>query len=274
MKLTELPIRMILHEEIHPDPNQPRRSFDLTQMEQLQASIAEKGILQPLLVRWDAVLKRLMIVCGERRWLASKELKQEKVPCRVIDWEISPKELLALQLTENLQREDMNPIDEARGLQRLQELLGCSREALAMKAHRSPSSICRAFKLLELPVEVQSLVEVGQLPESIAAELHRCTDPLVQLNLAEKVVAKEMTREDVVLSIRQAQSPNAPSKSKSFTVTMASGLSLRIPRTIPLKDCQAALAELVQEIRNAKKVASDVETFVRLRQPATVEASC
>ena len=195
------------------------------------------------------------------RWRCAKDLKWQEITARVIDRELSPAEIVTLQLMENLQRENLNPLDEARSLSRLQELLKCSREELAEKVHRSAASICRSFQLLELPVAIQSFVEMGQLPVSIAATLHACSDPTMQRELAEKYGAGGLIRNDVLEAVRQANAAKSPAKSKSWTLALGSGITLRIAATTPLKECETAVATWLRQLRAAKATVDDLETF-------------
>ena len=259
--LTDLPSQLIPTADIHPDPSQPRRSFDLTQLETLKADLKAQGLLQPILVRRDAGRKQFVIVCGERRWRCARELAWSEISARVIDRELSPAEIVTLQLMENLQRENLNPMDEARSLARLQELLQCSREELAGQVHRSTASICRSFKLLELPVEVQAFVELGQLPVSIAATLQACADPALQRELAVNYVAGGMIRDDVQEAVRHARAAKSPARPKAWTLALGSGITLRIAAATPLKECEAAVANWLRQLRAAKAATTDLETF-------------
>lgn len=261
--LTNLPAEPIPVAETHPDQSQPRRSFDLAQLETLKADMATHGLLQPILVRRDAERKHFVIIFGERRWRCAKDLGWKQIPARVVDQELTPAEIVTIQLMENLARENLNPVEEARGLQRLQELLICSREELAVKTHRSPASICRSFKLLELPAEVQSLVELGRLPVSIAAELHRCTSPALQRELAEKVAAGELTREQVS---QQVVSPKSSRVTKSVTLNLGSGISLRAPLDASFKSMEKAAATFLREVREAKQNGGDLIEWITRRE--------
>jgi ParB family chromosome partitioning protein len=236
-------------------------------MEAMKSSIADNGILQPLLLRWDEERRCYIIVAGERRWRCAKELHLPEIPCRVIEEQLEPAQVATLQLIENLIREDLNPMDEARGLKRLQELLGCTREDLSVQVHRSTASICRFFKLLDLPVEVHTLIELGRLPVSIAAELHRCPDPLIQRELAEKVAIGQMNRDDVTAAVRTTIVQNGQAKPKAITLNLDGGLSLRVPPTVSLKECEGALSRLLRQLREAKQTVSDIGAFVQLQQP-------
>lgn len=266
--LTAIPTQSLPVEEILPDQQQPRRTFDSAEMETLKTSLATHGLLQPLVVRRDKARKLFLIVCGERRWRCAKELGWRELPCRVIERELTPAEIVVLQITENLQRENLNPLDEARSLERLQKLLNCSREALAEQTLRSPASICRSFKLLELPAEVQTLIEQNRLPVSIAAELHRCSDPVQIRELAEQVAAGQLTRKDVSSRVRQA-TPVAATKPQRLSLSLATGITLQLPARLSLTECEAAVSKWLRQLRQAKSTMADVSTFAESLRTAT-----
>lgn len=259
---TDLPAELLLLDGIHPDLSQPRRSFDLSQLESLKADMAVHGLLQPILVRRDELRKHHVIVFGERRWRCAKDLGWKEILARVIHDALSPAEILVIQRTENLERENLNPLDEAKSLAQLQALWNCSREELAVRTRRSTASVCRSFKLLELPSQVQSLVETGQLPASIAAELHRCSNAALQRELAEKVAAGHLTRDEVVDSVRKSVPTKASPNSKSLTVPLGDGVSLRLPTGMSFKDCEAVVADWLRQLRFAKATAQSLGEWI------------
>lgn len=159
---------------LHPDPQQPRKFFDIAQEEELTASIREHDLLQPIVVRLDAARQQYLIVCGERRWRAAQRAELKLVPVRILEGTVSPTVLLELALTENLVRTDLRPIELARSLQQLQGLLGCTQDELAHRVQKSPATISRLLGLLELPEDVQTAIEQGRLSPRMAAELGRC----------------------------------------------------------------------------------------------------
>ncbi len=271
--LTDMPSQSFPLEGIIPDPQQPRRTFDPAEMETLKASLAAHGLLQPIVVRRDKARQYFLIVCGERRWRCAKELGWTEISCRVINRELTPAEIVVLQLTENLQRQDLNPLDEARSLERLQNLLGCSREVLAEHALRSTASICRSFKLLELPPEVQTLIEQNRLPVSIAAELHRCSDPILVRELAEQVAAGQLTRSEVTTRVRQA-TPVGATKPQRLSLPLATGITLQLPSSTSLEECEAAVSKWLRRLRQAKLTMSDMTAFAEsLRTAAATQHS-
>jgi ParB family chromosome partitioning protein len=138
-------------EEIHPNRSQPRKHFDESKLHELAESIKEKGILEPLVVR--KVAEGYEIIVGERRWRAAQKAGLKEVP--VLVKEAEDREVLELSLIENLQREDLNPIEEAEGFRRLLEE-GISQEELATRIGKDRTTISNTLRLLKLPIEVRN----------------------------------------------------------------------------------------------------------------------
>ena len=171
-------------DDIHPNPNQPRSHFDEKELDELASSIKEHGVLQPLLVRKDK--KGYQIIAGERRYQASKIAGIKEVPVIVKD--VDDTEVLALALIENLQRSDLNPIEEARGYKQLIEASGMTQEALSKAVSKSRSAITNALRLLDLPEAVQDMLYDGKLTAGHARAILAVPYEESRVKLAEKVV--------------------------------------------------------------------------------------
>ena len=171
-------------EAIHPNPNQPRTHFDEKELQELADSISEHGVLQPLLVRRDG--KGYQIIAGERRYQASKLAEISKVPVIVKD--VDETEVLALALIENLQRSDLNPIEEARGYKQLIDASGMTQDALSKAVSKSRSAITNALRLLDLPESVQQMLFEGKLTAGHARAILAVPYEDARIKLAEKVV--------------------------------------------------------------------------------------
>ncbi len=202
--------------KIIPDPEQPRRTFDAAFLEELTESVRKRGILQPIRVRPDPEPLRdlFIIVTGETRFLAAKRAGLQAVPCIVDATNASPADILADQLAENVMRADLKAIDLARGIQRLKAVSKLSNQDIADRYAISPATISRAMALLNLPSEIQAMVENGQIPDSAAYELSRLPDEDQMLVLAHAVAAGRMTRDAVAEAVRgrigrKARSQNA-----------------------------------------------------------------
>lgn len=171
-------------ENIHPNPNQPRKNFRPDELEELAQSIKENGVLQPLLVRKHG--EGYEIIAGERRYQASKIAGITEVP--VIIKDVDDQKVLELALIENLQRSDLNPIEEARGYRELIKKSGMTQEALSKAVSKSRSSITNALRLLDLPEEVQQMLFDGKLTAGHARAILAVPYEEQRIKLAEKVV--------------------------------------------------------------------------------------
>jgi len=163
--------------DIDPNPNQPRTRFEEESLNSLSETIRKRGVLQPLLVRRKG--DRYEIIAGERRWRAAKKAGLEKVP--VLIRETEEDETLELSLLENLQREELNPIEEARAYRRMVEQLNITQEELALKIGKDRSSVANAIRLLHLPREIQEDVATGALSAGHARALLALSHEILQL---------------------------------------------------------------------------------------------
>jgi ParB family chromosome partitioning protein len=185
-------------ERITPSPFQPRRAFDEVKIDELAASIRNQGIIQPLVVRPRG--DGYELIAGERRWRAAMRAGLARVPVVIRD--ASDHEALQLALVENLQREDLNPIEEANGYRRLQEEFHWSQEEMAEKVGKSRPAIANALRLLTLPVAVQQEVTAGKLPAGQArALLGLHTEPLI-VSTCREVIAKGLSTRETEKMVR------------------------------------------------------------------------
>lgn len=157
-----LPIRLI-----DPNRDQPRRSFDEAGLEELAASIRAVGVLQPIIVAPEG--ERFRLIAGERRYRASRMAEQEEIPAIVRDWDSQRR--LEAALIENLQRDDLNPIEEANGVRRLMDESGCTQEQVAERLGKSRPAVANLLRLLTLADSVQQLVLEGKLSAGHARAL-------------------------------------------------------------------------------------------------------
>jgi ParB family transcriptional regulator, chromosome partitioning protein len=185
-------------DRITPSPFQPRRTFDEAKIDELAASIRNQGIIQPLVVRRKG--DGYELIAGERRWRAAMRAGLTQVPIVVRD--ASDHEALQLALVENLQREDLNPIEEANGYRRLQEEFQWSQEEMAEKVGMSRPAIANSMRLLSLPTEVQQEVSSGNLPAGQArALLGLHSEPLI-LSAYREVLAKGLSTRETEKLVR------------------------------------------------------------------------
>ncbi len=180
--------------QIEPNRNQPRKHFDNDQIEELANSIKQYGIIQPIVVCKKG--ERYEIVAGERRWRAAKKAGLKEVPVIIGDY--SEKEIAEISLIENIQREDLNPIEEALAYRQLTEEYNLTQEELSQRISKSRAAIANTMRLLKLQPKVQKLAAEGKLSAGHARALLGIEDPDEQLRIAEKVVNEN-------LSVRQTE---------------------------------------------------------------------
>ena len=202
--VTSLPLR-----EIEPDPEQPRKTFDETALAELSQSIAENGLLQPIAVRPKKAGPGYIIIAGERRWRASRMAGLDEVP--VLVKEVTDEQAAALALIENLQREDLDPIEEAEGCQQLIDKYGLTQETAAKRLGKSRSALANTLRLLSLPDPVREQVRTGKLSTGHAKALLGLPDASLIEAAAEQVEAKGMNvRQTEALCRRLSRPPKAP----------------------------------------------------------------
>ena len=170
-------------EQISPNPNQPRRDFDAGRLEELADSVRAKGIIQPIVVRPMPGRDTYQIVAGERRWRAAQMAQLHTVP--VVVRSFSDDEVLEIAIIENIQRADLNAVEEALGFRQLMDTFGHTQEKLAEALSKSRSHIANTMRLLSLPDDVQAMIRNGKLTAGHARALIGSADPLA---LALKVV--------------------------------------------------------------------------------------
>ena len=206
------PDMMVPIEKIRPNPDQPRRHFDDTALEELAASIREKGVIQPLIVRRDPSREgHFEIVAGERRWRASQIAKLHELP--VLIREYSDTEILEVAIIENIQRADLNAIDEAAGYKQLMDRFGHTQEQLASALGKSRSHIANLMRLLSLPEDVQDMLTAGQLTAGHARTL---VGNEQASSLARQIMLKGMSVRDAEALVRKpGKTPNTKTPRKS-----------------------------------------------------------
>lgn len=201
--------QVIAIDRIHPNPDQPRRVFRDEDLDELTESIREKGVIQPLILRPDPVqADHYQIVAGERRWRASQRVPLHEVPAIIRD--ISDLEMMEIALIENIQRADLNPIEEAEGYALLMSRFGHTQDKLAKALSKSRSHIANTMRLQTLPDEVKGFVSGGQLSAGHARALITAPDPVI---LAREVISKGLNvRATETLVKRAADRPDRPRK--------------------------------------------------------------
>ena len=192
--------RIVPIEQISPNPDQPRKRFDQGDLDDLAASIKEKGVIQPLIVR-EVGTNSFEIVAGERRWRASQMAKLHELPVIVRDF--SDTEVLEIAIIENIQRADLNAIEEAAGYRQLMDKFGHTQEKMAEALGKSRSHIANLLRLLNLPADVVELVRVGELSAGHARALITANDPSA---LAKQVIKDGLSVRATETLVKREQS--------------------------------------------------------------------
>lgn len=206
--------RMIPIESIIPNPDQPRRHFSQSALDELASSIREKGIIQPIILRPDPNdAQRFQIVAGERRWRAAQLAQLHELPAIVRNFDDT--EVLEVAIIENIQRADLNALEEAQGYRQLMDRFGHTQDQLATAMGKSRSHLANMMRLLQLPDEIQTLLQTGELTAGHARALLTADDPIA---LARRAVKDGMSVRAVE---REAKSPkkDGPGKQKTKTTT-------------------------------------------------------
>jgi ParB family chromosome partitioning protein len=217
-------------EEVHPSKEQPRKSFDDAKLDELARSIRSHGVIQPIVVR-EREGGGYWLVAGERRWRAAQRAGLHEIPAIVR--EATPARAFELALIENLQRDDLDPIEEAEAYRRLAEEHGYTQEQLAERVGKDRATIANALRLLKLPPTVRALVQEGTLTMGHARALLGLEDPMAIDGAARRVAARRLSvraTEELVRRERTPASPRPPAAAaKSASVR---DLEQRLTRTL------------------------------------------
>lgn len=216
--------------ELEPNKNQPRKNFDKEALEQLATSIRENGVLQPLLVR-PLATGNYQIIAGERRWRASKIAGLSEVPVVIRD-DLSEEQVMQIALIENLQRENLNPIEEALGYKELIDNYNMTQDQLAKSLGKARSSIANSLGLLTLPKSVKDLLQQGELSAGHCKALKSIKDPALMTEIAYRAAEGE-------LSVRSIESIAKREAKKSEEKQEAK------PRLAYYTEVELSLAELL-----------------------------
>lgn len=195
--------------DIEPHPDQPRRNFDEEALAELAASIASRGVIQPVIVR-PLENGKYQLVAGERRWRASQKAQLHEIPAIIRD--LGDRDVMALALIENIQREDLNPIEEARAYQRLSEFEGMTQAEIAGLVEKSRSHIANLQRLLALPEAVLEHIEAGRLDMGHGRALVGLDNAE---ELAEQAISKNLSVREVEKLARKARSGDATPQRKA-----------------------------------------------------------
>lgn len=249
-------------ERLIPDPAQPRKTFTEENLQGLAASLVQHGQLQPALVRWSDEQKIFVIISGERRWRAAQLAGLQTLSCVVVEREFTETDLRQWQLVENLQREDLKPVETAKSYQELMTLNQWSAQQLAEALKIGKGTVSKALALLELPEDLQQQVDAGTLSASTAYEVAKLQDAQSQRELASRIVTEGLKRDDVVATVSEstgkkprkadesAEGKAKPSVTKrEYQAGTAKIVISWNKKTVRTKDVIAALESVLAEIR-------------------------
>lgn len=209
---TEKGISYININDIKPNKDQPRKTFDEEKIGELAESIKEHGLIQPVVLRKSG--KGYEIVAGERRWRACRKAGLKEIPC--IIKELTDEENMLIAIIENMQREDLNPIEEAEGISQMVTVFGMTQEQVSKSVGKSRPYITNVLRLLKLPQEVQAMVSDGQLSAGHARALAGLSSKKKQIELAEKIAAEGLSVRETEKLLKEESTPaKRPAKRKA-----------------------------------------------------------
>ena len=227
--------KLVPVEKIYPNPNQPRKTFQEEKLIELANSIKTKGVVQPLIVRKKQGTKESFeIVAGERRWRAAQRAQIHELP--VIVREFTDTEVLEIAIIENVQRADLNPVEEALGYKNLMDNFNHTQEGLSKEIGKSRSHIANLLRLLNLPVEVQEFLISGKLTAGHARALVTCDNPLA---LAKHIISQGLSVRDAELlakkaSLKESKTKNKTNEKPADTVILESDLSAALKMKVSI----------------------------------------
>lgn len=227
--------KLVPVEKIYPNPNQPRKTFQEEKLIELANSIKTKGVVQPLIVRKKQGTKESFeIVAGERRWRAAQRAQIHELP--VIVREFTDTEVLEIAIIENVQRADLNPVEEALGYKNLMDNFNHTQEGLSKEIGKSRSHIANLLRLLNLPAEVQDFLISGKLTAGHARALVTCDNPLA---LAKQIISQGLSVRDAELlakkvSPKEAKTKNKTNEKPADTIILESDLSAALKMKVSI----------------------------------------
>ena len=188
---------------IVPDPDQPRKEFDDDAIERLAGSLLKHGQLMPIRVRWNPTLAKWVVISGERRYRAAVQAGLKTVACIFAEDGLTTSEILQEQIIENLLREDLKPVEQARAYRQLMEMHNWTAKELSAELQVSQGAVSKSLSLLSLPDDLQAQVETGAIPATTAYEVARVADPDAQRAVARRIIDERLTRDAATEVVRE-----------------------------------------------------------------------
>ncbi len=235
-----------------PDPDQPRVDFSDDAIDRLAQSIHDKGQLSPIRVRWSAELEKWVIISGERRWRATRHAGLPTIDCFFHEGELSKSEILEQQLIENLLREDLSPVEEARAFDALMELNQWNGKQVAEALRIPPSKVSRVLAILDLPPDIQQSIDAGHIAPRTAYELSKLDNADAQRELADKAASGRLSLEDASRAVRQRKGkpkPAARGTRQTFLTENGWKVIVSVNRKGSYDEVEQALASALEEVR-------------------------
>ena len=237
--------------DIKPNEGQPRKTFDEEKIVELADSIQEHGLIQPIVLRKAG--KGYEIVAGERRWRACRKAGLKEVPC--IIKELNDEENMLIAIIENMQREDLNPIEEAEGLNQMIVTYGLTQAEVSKSVGKSRPYITNALRLLKLPEEVREMVSSGELSSGHARAIAGVSGKAAQIKIAEKIVKEGLSVRETEKLIKEADAPaKRPAKRKAEKNADVKRVE---------EDLKAVLGTRVNLAQSGKKGKIEIEYYSR-----------
>lgn len=249
--------------EIEPNKNQPRRHFDDAAIATLADSIRQHGLIQPILVR--STETGYQIVAGERRWRACRMLGMSEIPAIVK--ELSDSETAQIALIENIQREDLNPIEEAAAYKELMETYDMTQEQLSKTVGKSRSSIANSVRLLNMPEKIQDLLKKGELTSGQAKAIASAETDEEMISLAEKAAGGKMTVREIEKQLNKSNSdndtedfkPTENKKAKNYLTEIQISLHEKLGRKVKISSKDGQKGTITLDFFSAEDLAELAE---------------
>jgi ParB family chromosome partitioning protein len=238
--------------QVIPDPDQPRVEFSQDAIERLSQSIRDKGQLTPIRVRWSADLEKWIIISGERRWRATRYAGLPTIDCYFHEGDLAKTEILEQQLIENLLREDLSPMEEAKAFRALMEINQWNGKQVANALRVPASKVSRALALLDLPPDIQQRIDSGEIAARTAYELSKLTSEDAQRQFADEAAAGRLTINDASNVVRKrAGKAKAPLRGTRQVFVAENGWKVTVtaPQKGSYDEIEQALQQVLEEVQ-------------------------
>ena len=256
---------------IVPDPDQPRKEFSDDAIERLSASLIKHGQLMPIRVRWNPTIAKWVVISGERRYRAAVRAGLTSVACVFAEDGLSNSEILQEQIVENLLREDLKPIEQARAYRQLMDLHNWTAKELSGELQVSQGAISKSLSLLNLPEEFQTQVDQGTIPATSAYEIAKVEDFDKQKDVVRRVVDEKLSRDAVTELVREVVAKPIQVR-EPRTKPTGSSSSVPTPRTIKTADAKIVVSAHNRSLSDDELI-EILEQVIRQIKSAALQSS-